>query len=162
MQIQKHEIIKMEIVEYLLKLPDALSFKNAEDEIIVLFTDTEAAEKRSAEIRQRFQAGWGEDHTNVVRPFWLYLPHSGVTDRAENFLYLIRYVRQNEKELSEHVFFTIEKDSVEKMYREKETEQMILDAMEEDRVEVFYQPIFSTEKHRITSGRKYRAAGDVY
>lgn len=150
-QIQKHEIIKMEIVEYLLKLPDALSFKNAEDEIIVLFTDTEAAEKRSAEIRQRFQAGWGEDHTNVVRPFWLYLPHSGVTDRAENFLYLIRYVRQNEKELSEHVFFTIEKDSVEKMYREKETEQMILDAMEEDRVEVFYQPIFSTEKHRITS-----------
>ncbi len=118
---------------------------------LVIIFEKHAAEKRSAEIRQRFQAGWGEDHTNVVRPFWLYLPHSGVTDRAENFLYLIRYVRQNEKELSEHVFFTIEKDSVEKMYREKETEQMILDAMEEDRVEVFYQPIFSTEKHRITS-----------
>lgn len=150
-QMEKQEKIKMEIVEYLLKLPDVFSFKNAEDEYVVLFPDAAAAEKRAGEIRRRFQAGWGKDHASVVRPFWLYLPHSGVADRAEDFLYLIRYVRQNGTELSEHSFFTIEKDSVEKMYREKETEQMILDAMEEDRVEVFYQPIFSTEKQRITS-----------
>lgn len=150
-QMEKQEMIKMEIVEYLLKLPDALSFKNAEDEFVVLFTDSAASEKRAGEIRQRFQTGWGEDHASVVRPFWLYLPHSSVAGKAESFLYLIRYARQNAAELSEHDFFTIEKDSVEKMYREKETEQMILEAMEEDRVEVFYQPIFSTAKQRITS-----------
>ena len=160
-QMEKREMIRMEIVEYLLKLPDAFSFKNAEDEFVVLFTDAATAEKRAEEIQQRFLSGWGEDGASLVCPFWLYLPHSSVVDKAESFLYLIRYIRQDGTEFSENRFFTIEKDSVDKMYREKETEQMILDAMENDRVEVYYQPIYSTEKQRITSAEALVRIRDV-
>lgn len=37
------------------------------------------------------------------------------------------------------------------MYRKKRTEQLLLEAMEKDWVEVFYQPIYSTKEHRFTS-----------
>ncbi|MDE7478833.1 MAG: EAL domain-containing protein [Lachnospiraceae bacterium] len=149
--LNKREAIKMEIVEYLLKLQDALVFKNAEDEFFVLFTEVEKAEARINEIRRRFQAGWGTDKNRKVRPQWLYLPHASVVDQTENLLYLVRYIRQEEKALAENDFLCIEKDSVDKMYHEKEVEHLIIDAMENDRVEVFYQPIYSTSEQHITS-----------
>lgn len=149
--MEKREQVKMEIVEYLLKLPDALSFKNAEDEFFVLFADREAAEKNVYEIRRRFRLGWDADRTSLVQPYWLYLPHAGVVDQAENLLYLIRYIRQSGQTFTENDLLLIEQDSVDRMYREKETEQLILEAMEEDRVEVFFQPIFSTGDQRITA-----------
>lgn len=150
-QMEKRALARMEIIEYLLKLPDALVFKNAEDEYFVLFADLETATEGVRRLRSRFRSGWGVEDTCMVRPYWLYLPHANVVDSAENLLYFIRYVRQNAKLFSETDFLCIEKDRVEQMYKERETEQLIMEAMEHDRVEVFYQPIFSTSERRITS-----------
>ena len=150
-QMEKRALARMEIIEYLLKLPDALVFKNAEDEYFVLFADLETAAEGVRRLRSRFRSGWGVEDTCMVRPYWLYLPHANVVDSAENLLYFIRYVRQNAKLFSETDFLCIEKDRVEQMYKERETEQLIMEAMEHDRVEVFYQPIFSTSERRITS-----------
>lgn len=149
--LEKRSLVRMEIVEYLLKLPDTFVFKNAEDEFWVLFPDIKTAETRVWEIRRRFQSGWGEDNASRVHPCLLYLPHSNVVDRAENLLYLVRYIRQDGKSFAESDFFCIEKDSVDRMYQERETEQLILDAIKDDRVEVFYQPIFSTSEKHIAS-----------
>ena len=150
-QMEKRALARMEIIEYLLKLPDALVFKNAEDEYFVLFADLETAAEGVRRLRSRFRSGWGVEDTCMVRPYWLYLPHANVVDSAENLLYFIRYVRQNAKLFSETDFLCIEKDRVEQMYKERETKQLIMEAMEHDRVEVFYQPIFSTSERRITS-----------
>ncbi len=149
--LKKRERIRMEIAEYLLKLPDAPVFKNAEDEFYILFTDTNAAEQQIQEIRRRFEAGWGTEPVCPVRPCWLYLPHSTIVDQPEKLLTLVRYIRQDGREFSDNHVLLVEKDNVDRMNREKETEQLILKAMEEDRVEVYYQPIFSTEEQRITS-----------
>ncbi len=150
-QMEKRALARMEIIEYLLKLPDALVFKNAEDEYFVLFADLETATEGVRRLRSRFRSGWGVEDTCMVRPYWLYLPHANVVDSAESLLYFIRYVRQNAKLFSETDFLCIEKDRVEQMYKECETKQLIMEAMEHDRVEVFYQPIFSTSERRITS-----------
>lgn len=149
--LEKRGTIRMEIVEYLLKLQDALAFKNAEDEYFILFADPGTADAGVEEIRRRFRSGWGDDSASLVRPHWLYLPHTNVVDQAENLLYLVRYIRQEEKEFTENDFFRIEKDSVDRMYHEREVEQLLIDAIENDRVEVFYQPIFSTSEQHITS-----------
>ena len=150
-QMEKRALARMEIIEYLLKIPDALVFKNAEDEYFVLFADLETATEGVRRLRSRFRSGWGAEDTCMVRPYWLYLPHANVVDSVETLLYFIRYVRQNAKMFSETDFLCIEKDRVEQMYKERETEQLIMEAMEYDRVEVFYQPIFSTSEQRITS-----------
>lgn len=150
-QMEKRALVRMEIIEYLLKIPDALVFKNAEDEYILLFADLDTAKEGVERIRSRFHFGWSTGDANIVYPYWMYLPHANVVDSVENLLYLIRYVRQNTKAFSETDFLCIGKESVEQMYRERETEQLIVEAIEYDRVEVFYQPIFSTSEQRITS-----------
>ncbi len=149
--LDKRESIRMQIVEYLLRIPDAYSFKNAEDEFFIVFTDMETAEKRVEEIRNRFASGWGAYNGDTVKPCWLYLPHANIVNQAEILLYLIRYIRRDEKTFTEKDFVCIEKDSVDKIYHERQVVQLLLEAMENDRVEVFYQPIFSTNEHRITS-----------
>ncbi len=149
--LERRGSVRMEIIEYLLKLTDVLVFKNAEDEYFILFADPERAEAKVKEIRRRFQTGWGEGGTSLVRPHWLYLPHGSIIDQTENLLYLVRYFRQEEKAFSENDFLCIDKDSVDRMEHEREVEQLIMDAVESDRVEVFYQPIFSTAEQRITS-----------
>ncbi len=149
--LEKREGIRMEIIEYLLKLPHVLAFKNAEDEYVLLFEAQENAGAAVEEIRSRFRSGWGMNRDSIVRPHWLYLPHANVVDQTENLLYLVRYIRQEEREFFENDFFCIGKDSVDKMRREREVEQLIIDAIENDRVEVFYQPIFSTSEQHITS-----------
>lgn len=149
--LKKRDRIRMEIAEYLLKLPDTLTFKAAEDEFFILFPDTRSAEEKTSEIRKRFQSRWGEGSTCLVQPCWLYLPHSNVVDQTEDLLYLVRYHRQGSKEFSDSDFLSIGEDSVAQMNQERETEQLILEAMENNRVEVYYQPIFSTREKRFTS-----------
>lgn len=150
-KLDKRRSARMEIFEYLSGLTDVLVFKNMQDEYFILFTDTETVEKRVEEIRGRFRLGWGADNAEPVRPYWLYLPHANVVDKAEDLLYLIRHIRQEEKAFIENDFILVEKDSVDNIYHKMEVEQMIMDAVEKDRVEVFYQPIFSTGEQRITS-----------
>lgn len=150
-KLDRQRKVKMEIVEYLSGVEGAHVFKNAHDEIFILFQDTGISEKKVEEIRSRFRSGWGEDNAGPVRPYWLYLPHANVVNKAEDLLYLIRHIRQEEKAFTENDFVRAEKDSVDKIYRRMEVEHLIADAMENDRVEVFYQPIFSTGEQRITS-----------
>lgn len=148
--INRRGIAITEITEYLLKIPDAFVFKNSEDEILLLFEKQETAEKWKEILRKRFETGWGKDWI-LLRPYWLYIPNSDVVNNTEELLYLIRYIRQNNREFSENYYLYVDAKMAEEMYQEKETEQLILNAIEKDWVEVYYQPIYSTKEQRITA-----------
>lgn len=150
-QSEKREAVKMEIIEYFLKVPDALPFKKSQGEIIMLFHSTEMAKKQLEEMRQRFTLGWEGSDTKQVHPRWLFLAHANVINRTEDFFELLRCVRDDEKQFSEKDFCLVSDEMIGKLNRKNETGQLIIDAINNDRVDVFYQPIFSTDKQRITS-----------
>ena len=145
------QTIKMEIVGYLLGLSDTFVFKNAEDEILLVFKDSAKAEKGLQALSARFEEGWGQNGRIRIRPRWIYIPDARILSNVEDMLYLIRDIRQNSKEFSENPFFQVDKKKADEMYKKKRTEQMILEAMEKDWVEVYYQPIYSTKEQRFTS-----------
>lgn len=145
------EAVEMEIIEFLLGIPHVFVFKNAEDEILLVFKDTGKAEKEMQSLFARFDKGWGKDGEFHVHPCWIHIPDSDALGNVEDMLYLIRDIRQNSKDFSENQFFYVDKQRAEEMYQKKRTEQMILEAMEKDRVEVYYQPIYSTKEHCFTS-----------
>ncbi len=147
----KTETVKMEIVEYFLGLSDTIVFKNAEDEVLLVFKDRTKAEKGLQTLFARFEEGWGENRRIHIRPSWIYIPDARILTNVEDMLYLIRDIRHNSKEFLENPFFQVDKEKADVMYKKKRTEQMILEAMEKDWVEVFYQPIFSTKEQRFTS-----------
>ncbi len=145
------EEVRMEIMEFLLGLPEVLVFKNTEDEILLVYKEAGKAEQKMQSLLQRFDTGWGRDKSFCVRPRWIYIPDSGIMNNVEDMLYLIRDIRQNGKEFSENPFLYVDKEKAEEMYRKKQTEQLIFNAMEKDRVEVYYQPIYSTRERCFTS-----------
>ncbi len=149
--LKDRDSVKMEIAEYLLHMTDASAFKNSEDEFFIILANTDTAESRVDEMRKRFQSGWGGSDTCLVQPCWIFLPHSSVVDSMDSLLYLVRYIRQENKDVFESDFLCIEQDSIDKMNKEKETEKLIAEAIDEDRVEVYFQPIFSTKEQRFTS-----------
>ncbi len=55
------EEVRMEIMEFLLGLPEVLVFKNAEDEILLVYKEAGKAEQKMQSLLQRFDAGWGRD-----------------------------------------------------------------------------------------------------
>lgn len=145
------EAVKMEIIEFFINLPGVFTFKNAEDEILLVFKNAEKAEKQMQSLFARFDRGWGKDGSFRIHPCWISIPDGNVLSNVEDILYLIRDIRQNSKDFSESPFFYVDKEKAEEMYRKKRTEQLILEAMEKDWVEVYYQPIYSTRERRFTS-----------
>lgn len=145
------EAVKMEIVEFFIGIPNVLVFKNAEDEILLVFKDADKAEKEMQPLFARFDKGWGKDGSFYIRPCWIHIPDANVLGSVEDMLYLIRDIRQNSKDFSENPFFYVDRQRAEEMYQKKRTERLLLEAMEKDWVEVYYQPIYSTKEHCFTS-----------
>ena len=131
------EEVRMEIMEFLLGLPEVYVFKNAEDEILLVYKDADHTEKKIQPLFRRFDDGWGKNRAFYVCPRWIYVPDSGIVNNVEDMLYMIRDIRQNGKEFSENPFLYVDKEKVEQMYRKKQTEQLIFNAMEKDWVEVY-------------------------
>lgn len=151
LSIEVERMIKLEIASFLSEIPGALVFKNNEDETVLLYEDSIQAEEAIKVIRQRFEVGWGQDSTILIPFSWIYIQDSGIVQEAEDILYLIRYIRQNNKEFQENHFIFVDENVVSTMREEKRVERLIVDAMEHGRVEVFYQPIYSTKENCFTS-----------
>lgn len=146
-----NEHLSVEVSQYLLNIPETRVFKNAEDEIVLLFENPEYAADIVKLLGVRFNAGWGIEGSVMLRPHEIFIPNTGIVSSAKDIFYLLRYIRENSREYSENYFITVDSSMVVDMYEEKETEQLILSAMEKDRIEVFYQPIFSTRDQGFTS-----------
>lgn len=150
LQVAIEEEVSIEVCQYLLNIPDVLTFKNGEDEIVLVTTDVTHVEESIEKIWQRFNEGFGKDGSVFLRPYGIYIPRSNMVSDAKDISSLLKYVRNNCKEYYENYYITVDENMVLDMYRERETEQLILNAIEHERIEVFYQPIFSTKEKQFT------------
>lgn len=142
---------EMEMINYLTSDSGAMVFKTAGDEIMLLYENQKAAEAGLLILRKRFEQGWGKEESVFQRPFWVYLPDSSLIREANDISHLIKHVRQNSKELLENGFLRIDETNVKEMYRTREMERIIFNAIEQNWITVYYQPIYSTEEGRFTS-----------
>lgn len=150
LQMIMEEEAGMEVCQYLLNIPEVLVFKNSEDEIVLVTTDVIHVEERIEKLWKRFDEGFGKDGSVFIRPYGIYIPHSNMVSDVKDIFPLLNYVRNNSKEYSENYYITVDESMVLDMHRERETERLILNAIEHERIEVFYQPIFSTKEKQFT------------
>lgn len=151
MRTELEDEVIAEAVRYLSGMTDAITFRNASTEIILVFTDKEKAEEGVKAVRRRFEKGWGKNAGILVTPNWIYAPDSQISDNAEELLYLMKYIARDIKEFTENHYFEVTSEFALKLRREKDMEQLIMNSIVNDKVEVWYQPIFSTENHRFIS-----------
>lgn len=148
---EKEAVARLESDAFLATIPGASVFKNGEDETVLLFLKPEDEKKARKLIHEYFASEWKENVDYFMPPSWIYIPDCNVVQGVEDVLYFIRHTRQNSREFLENNYLCIDEKVVEALKKEKEVEQLILDAMEQGRVEVYYQPIYSTKEKCFTS-----------
>lgn len=153
-QEQLYERIQKEIIDYLDSIPRAKIFKRADDEFMLLFEEKEVLYKILAEVRERFRHEWGRDGVNItyrIAPVYLVLSDSLIARSAEELLRIFSLCRvENENDENRSVIY-IDAGMAERMREKDIMAKTIQKAIADDRVEVFYQPIYSVKEQRFVS-----------
>lgn len=144
-------LAKEELITYLSEITGAYAFKNEENTSVLIFKNKERAGKILALLKNRFEFGWGDDGNIYITPGWVYIPDGSIIKSAEGIIHLLGFAKINSKNYIKHDTIYVDKKLIDDMLYEKNMEVLVTEAMDNDRVEVYYQPIYSTEKHRFSS-----------
>lgn len=149
----RQDIAFQEIARYLGKIKDIKVFKTMERELVLITEDEEHLQKIFLTLKERFQQPWHSRRLTepmMLNPYYVLLMDSSVFRSTEEIFQMLRYLRVEERNPEKHIILLDDRRVAQ--FREKEeTEEMILSAIEEDRIEVFYQPIYSTKEKCFVS-----------
>lgn len=147
---EKDDQITHEIITFVSSINNALAFSGTEGKLtfITKQSDYEALVEM---IQERFDQPWGPKKDYMISPNVIGMPSVKVCRHADDIIPCIIYARKNSIELAETGMLTLDENISNQMYEEQYLEQMISDAITEDRIVVFYQPIYSVEEKRFVS-----------
>ncbi len=132
------------------KLDNTRVFKMADDEVWMIFEDMEHVEDTVEKVRSFVEYGRRE-LGGMAQAAFTYMPDAAMVGDYQEMVHLMQYARWKSSDHSATNFKEVDFDFVEQMRKEKSMEQMLEEAMKEDRIEVFYQPIFSTRAKKFVS-----------
>lgn len=137
---------KQNIVADLKYIKETFAFTTNENEFYILYEKKEDADKKFEQLCDKYI----NSNEFVFKPHILYMPDSGIVADINEMMQLFRWASET-MEISEKGIFIIDEKASDNMKCEIEIGKLINEAIENDRVEVFYQPIYSTEKGYFTS-----------
>ncbi len=132
------------------KLDDTRVFKMADDEVWMIFEDMEHVEDTVDKVRSFVEYGRRE-LGGMAQAAFTYMPDAAMVGDYQEMVHLMQYARWKSSDHNASNFKEVDADFVEQMRKEKSMEQVLDEAMKEDRIEVFYQPIFSTKAKKFVS-----------
>lgn len=154
-QTEQVDDIMIEVTEFIRRIPEAKKFKTDDMEYALVFDNIEKMDRAYAMIEDRFQKEWLEGKDNmtpiILQPYYVMVPSGKVARNPEEMLGLLKYFRAHSMDNPENHTIIIDESNVAKKRAREEMLETIIAAIEEDRVEVFYQPIFSTCDRRFVS-----------
>lgn len=147
---EKDSLITHEIIEFATSISNALAFSGTEGKLSFV-TKQKNYEALVELINDRFDQPWGPNKDYMISPNVICMPSVKVCKHSDDIIPCIIYARKNSIELAETGILTLDETIANQMYEEQLLEQMISDAITEDRIVVFYQPIYSVEEKRFVS-----------
>lgn len=132
------------------KLDHTRVFKMADDEVWMIFEDMEHVDDTVDKVRSFVEYGRRE-LGGMAQAAFTYMPDAAMVGDYQEMVHLMQYARWKSSDHSATNFKEVDFEFVEQMRKEKSMEQMLDEAMKEDRIEVFYQPIFSTKAKKFVS-----------
>lgn len=125
-------------------------FKMGDDEVWLIFEGMEYAENNVEKLKSYMEYGRRE-LGGMAQVEFTYMPDTSLVNDYLEMVHLMQYARWKRPDHTASNFKRVDSEFVEQMRQEKIMEQMLEDAMKEDRIEVFYQPIYSTKEKRFVS-----------
>lgn len=149
----KHTVELQQMVsEYIDRAENAVAFKNNDWEYTLLLKEVEKMQQVLKVLQNRFEKPWivGKEQCYVSARFFV-MPDSSQVKEEERMLELLQYFVDNGENHHQSKVMVMDKEWLEYVQQKLQIGKMIQDAMKEDRVEVFYQPIYSTTKKRFVA-----------
>lgn len=147
--------IMAEVTDLIRRIPETKRFKTDDREYVLMFDNSEQMERAYNMINSRFQREWLEHVENVtpviLQPYYVLVPTAKVADSADEMLGFLRYFRAHCMDNPEIHIHVIDEKSVAQKRERDAMLATIIQAMDEDRVEVFFQPIYSTHTKKFVS-----------
>ena len=140
-----------DFIAYLESLKDVMVFCRFAKEIVIIAEDFDNLEAVRKDIIEKFAVEWKKKGNKYSKADWYIVKDASFVEDANTLIYLLEYAKHHDKDADSDGLINIDEALFAKMVEQKVVEEMIEDAMKNDRVEVFYQPIFSTEANRFVS-----------
>ncbi len=142
------------VVRYAEKRKGVKVFKTLERELVFLTADQKCLQEVYQDIKDYIENFWDEkkgEGQGGVSPIYVLLPDSLLLGSVEELFLMLRHFRVGKRENPEENSILLDEEKIGHYKEKEESEALIRAAIEEDRVEVFYQPIYSTKQGRFTS-----------
>ncbi len=142
------------IVRYTEKLKGVKVFKTLERELVFLAADEQRLQEVFQDIKGHIERACEErrgDGQAKVSPYYVLLPDSLLLGSVEELFLMLRHFRAGKTENPEESSILLDERKIGHYKEKEQTEALIRTAIEEDRIEVFYQPIYSTKQGKFTS-----------
>lgn len=146
----KEQAVMLAFAQRLPKFENTKIFKMSDDEVWMIFEEPEQADDTVEKVRSYLDYGRRE-LGGMAQVEFTYMPDNDLVSDYQEMVHLMQYARWKSRDHGAASFKRVDSDFVEQMRQEKRMEQMLEDAMEQDRIEVFYQPIFSTKEKKFVS-----------
>ena len=146
--------VDMKRLAKIFEADQAAMFRKSEDEIALVFEDVEDAKAWAIEYSERTWHSTDPDVAALRKGLWVYIKDSNMFNDAEELLYFIKYIIANKHDKIDAVdrnYIYVNTVMIEDMRVEKHAEKILDEALAENRIEVFYQPIYSIEKKKFVS-----------
>lgn len=127
------------------------AFKEVGDAFTLITDDKDMADEIEQKCMQRFTHPFrGKNKDNVFEPLYISVPDARIAETAAELLANIRRIINEELHISDR-FVVVDKKKLDGPREKIAIENMIIEAISEDRVETHYQPIYSTAEKKIVS-----------
>ena len=146
----KEQAVMLAFARRMPKFEGTKIFKMGDDEAWLVFEETEYAESNVEKLKSYMEYGRRE-LGGMAQVEFTYLSDTTLVSDYQEMVHLMQYARWKRRDHGASNFMRVDAEYVEQMRQEKIMEQMLDEAMKEDRIEVFYQPIYSTREKRFVS-----------
>lgn len=146
-----NENIMIELAKRLRSLPQAKSFKVGDSELQIIFENPEAAEIYVKDIPNVFQTVFSQ-YEGKPSAEYIFVPHSSMAVSATKLSQLIQYISNKGLASGVQGIFCVTDELIENVENESRVTAYIKEAIQHDeRIVVYYQPIYDTRSGSFTS-----------
>lgn len=133
------------------RLPQVKSFKVGDSEIQIIFDDPADADVLVQNIPDIFRSVFSQ-YDGRPSAEYIFIPHSSMVASATKLSQLIQYIDNKGLVSGENDIFHVTDEMIEKVENESRVTALMKEAIHhEERIEVFYQPIYDTKAGSFTS-----------
>lgn len=154
----KLDAVMTELGRFVRQLPGAMVFKTDVRELALIFESREAYEKAKEAMFDRFERSWLEEVGGdaaggpvYLQPHYLLLPSGAVAKSVDELLSILKYFHLHPADGQEGRVLVLDEETVSRKRERDEMLEEVVQAMKEDRVEVFFQPIYSTAQKKFVA-----------